>query len=102
MHSEDKTNVNDIKLDNESQNNIILPSSLEDILSTANESMFEVIAVSDGLSAIVDGFRDNNEPGSITPAQVSMLLECLQQRLSTSIVNIMQSLSEVSETLSQH
>ncbi|WP_417441921.1 hypothetical protein [Idiomarina sp.] len=68
-------------------------------LTVANDSLFDAIAVSDGLSAIVEGFRDNNEPGSISPAQVSLLLECLQQRLSTSLVDIMQSLSDASEVL---
>lgn len=68
-------------------------------LTVANDSLFDAIAVSDGMAAIVDGFRDNNEPGTISPAQVSMLLECLQQRLSTSLVDIMQSLGDASEAL---
>ena len=68
-------------------------------LSFANDSLFDAIAVSDGMAAIVDGFRDNNEPGTISPAQVSMLLESLQQRLSTSLVNIMQALGDASEAI---
>lgn len=68
-------------------------------LSVANDSLFDAIAVSDGMSAIVDGFRDNNEPGTISPAQVSMLLESLQQRLSTSLVDIMQALGDASEAI---
>jgi len=68
-------------------------------LSVANDSLFDAIAVSDGMAAIVDGFRDNNEPGTISPAQVSMLLESLQQRLSTSLVNIMQALGDASEAI---
>ncbi|WP_224798175.1 hypothetical protein [Idiomarina abyssalis] len=68
-------------------------------LSVANDSLFDAIAVSDGMAAIVDGFRDNNEPGTISPAQVSMLLECLQNRLSSSLVDIMQALGDASEVL---
>lgn len=74
-------------------------SKIAERLTVANDSLFDAIAVSDGLSAIVEGFRDNNEPGSISPAQVSLLLECLQQRLSTSLVEIMQSLGDASEVL---
>ncbi len=68
-------------------------------LSVANDSLFDAIAVSDGMAAIVEGFRDNNEPGTISPAQVSMLLESLQQRLSTSLVDIMQALGDASEAI---
>ena len=68
-------------------------------LSVANYSLFDAIAVSDGMAAIVDGFRDNNELGTISPAQVSMLLESLQQRLSTSLVDIMQALGDASEAI---
>lgn len=68
-------------------------------LSVANDSLFNAIAVSDGMAAIVDGFRDNNEPGTISPAQVSMLLESLQQRLSASLVDIMQALGDASEAI---
>lgn len=68
-------------------------------LSVASDSLFDAVAVSDGMAAIVEGFRDNNEPGTISPAQVSMLLESLQQRLSTSLVDIMQALGDASEAI---
>lgn len=68
-------------------------------LSIANDSLFDAIAVSDGMAAIVEGFRDNYDTESISPAQVSMLIESLQLRLSSSLVSIMQALSDASEAI---